>query len=99
MLVTTSMTLILSLRTYWPRKRGLVNVTLENTFALNAPLIFIMNIPPATPPPFKIGLPLSLEEIYLLVFLLNVFNAFFTPTSGLIIPHFVAKDEYRQAIN
>ena len=37
-------------------------------------------------------------QIYLLVFLLNIFNAFFTPTYRSIIPHIVAKDEYRQAI-
>jgi len=37
-------------------------------------------------------------QIYVLVFLLNIFNAFFTPTYRAIIPHIVAKDEYRQAI-
>ncbi|TDE13239.1 MULTISPECIES: MFS transporter [Dyadobacter] len=37
-------------------------------------------------------------QIYLLVFLLNIFNAFFTPTYRSIIPHIVAKDQYRQAI-
>lgn len=37
-------------------------------------------------------------QIYVLVFALNIFNAFFTPTYKSIIPHVVAKDEYRQAI-
>ncbi|TDE14720.1 MFS transporter [Dyadobacter psychrotolerans] len=37
-------------------------------------------------------------QIYLLVFLLNVFNAFFTPTYRSIIPHIVAKEQYRPAI-
>lgn len=37
-------------------------------------------------------------QIYLLVFLLNVFNAFFTPTYKAIIPHIVSKTDYRQAI-
>jgi NRE family putative nickel resistance protein-like MFS transporter len=37
-------------------------------------------------------------QIYALVFLLNVFNAFFTPTYKSIIPHIVDRPEYRQAI-
>ncbi|MBU1821533.1 MAG: MFS transporter [Bacteroidetes bacterium] len=37
-------------------------------------------------------------QIYGLVFLLNVFNAFFTPTYKSIIPHVVPKADYRQAI-
>jgi len=37
-------------------------------------------------------------QIYALVFLLNVFNAFFTPTYKSIIPHIVDRGEYRQAI-
>ena len=37
-------------------------------------------------------------QIYLLVFLLNIFNAFFTPTYKAIIPHIVSKTDYRQAI-
>lgn len=37
-------------------------------------------------------------QIYVLVFLLNVFNAFFTPTYKSIIPQIVEKGSYRQAI-
>ena len=37
-------------------------------------------------------------QIYGLVFLLNVFNAFFTPTYKAIIPQIVDKQYYRQAI-
>ncbi len=37
-------------------------------------------------------------QIYVLVFLLNVFNAFFTPTYKSIIPQVVEKAYYRQAI-
>ena len=37
-------------------------------------------------------------QIYSLVFLLNVFNAFFTPTYKAIIPQVVDKHYYRQAI-
>ncbi|MEZ0612354.1 MFS transporter [Fibrella sp. WM1] len=37
-------------------------------------------------------------QIYSLVFLLNVFNAFFTPTYKAIIPQVVDKRYYRQAI-
>lgn len=37
-------------------------------------------------------------QIYGLVFLLNVFNAFFTPTYKAIIPQVVKKQYYRQAI-
>ena len=37
-------------------------------------------------------------QIYVLVFLLNVFNAFFTPTYKAVIPHLVDKSIYRQAI-
>lgn len=37
-------------------------------------------------------------QIYVLVFLLNVFNAFFTPTYRSIIPQIIEKDYYRQAI-
>ncbi len=37
-------------------------------------------------------------QIYVLVFLLNVFNAFFTPTYKSIIPQVVEKAHYRQAI-
>ena len=37
-------------------------------------------------------------QIYGLVFLLNVFNAFFTPTYKAIIPQVVDKQYYRQAI-
>lgn len=37
-------------------------------------------------------------HIYVLVFLLNVFNAFFTPTYKAIIPHIVDKGIYRQAV-
>jgi NRE family putative nickel resistance protein-like MFS transporter len=37
-------------------------------------------------------------QIYLLVFLLNVFNAFFTPTYRSVIPQVVNKDIYRQAV-
>ncbi|MEO8794270.1 MAG: MFS transporter, partial [Daejeonella sp.] len=37
-------------------------------------------------------------QIYVLVFLLNIFNAFFTPTYKSIIPHIVDKQYYRQAI-
>lgn len=45
-------------------------------------------------------LPFVTEEwqIYVLVFLLNVFNAFFTPTYRSIIPQVVEKAYYRQAI-
>ena len=37
-------------------------------------------------------------QIYVLVFLLNVFNAFFTPTYKSIIPQVVPKEHYREAI-
>ncbi|CAN5485190.1 MFS transporter [soil metagenome] len=37
-------------------------------------------------------------QIYVLVFLLNVFNAFFTPTYHSVIPQVVNKDIYRQAV-
>ncbi|CAN5130234.1 MFS transporter [soil metagenome] len=37
-------------------------------------------------------------HIYTLVFLLNVFNAFFTPTYRSVIPQVVQKDIYRQAV-
>ncbi|MBC7654695.1 MAG: MFS transporter [Oligoflexus sp.] len=37
-------------------------------------------------------------QIYVLVFLLNVFNAFFTPTYKSIIPQIVPKKYYREAI-
>jgi NRE family putative nickel resistance protein-like MFS transporter len=37
-------------------------------------------------------------QIYILVFLLNVFNAFFTPTYQAVIPQIVDKANYRQAI-
>lgn len=37
-------------------------------------------------------------QIYVLVFLLNVFNAFFTPTYRSVIPTIVEKGIYRQAI-
>lgn len=37
-------------------------------------------------------------QIYVLVFLLNIFNAFFTPTYKSIIPQIVDKIIYRQAI-
>ena len=37
-------------------------------------------------------------QIYALVFLLNVFNAFFTPTYRAIIPQIVEKKYYREAI-
>jgi MFS transporter, NRE family, putaive nickel resistance protein len=37
-------------------------------------------------------------QIYLLIFLLNVFNAFFTPTYRSIIPQIIKKDDYRQAV-
>eukprot|EP00388_Colpodella_angusta_P023202 GDKJ01059241.1.p1 GENE.GDKJ01059241.1~~GDKJ01059241.1.p1 ORF type:complete len:243 (+),score=-17.98 GDKJ01059241.1:180-908(+) len=37
-------------------------------------------------------------QIYVLVFLLNVFNAFFTPTYKSIIPQVVDQKNYRQAI-
>ncbi|RKD15108.1 MFS transporter [Pelobium manganitolerans] len=37
-------------------------------------------------------------QIYVLVFLLNVFNAFFTPTYRTVIPAIVEKGLYRQAI-
>lgn len=37
-------------------------------------------------------------QIYVLVFLLNVFNAFFTPTYRSVIPQIVKKDIYRQAV-
>ncbi len=45
-------------------------------------------------------LPFVTEEwqIYVLVFLLNVFNAFFTPTYRSVIPTIVEKSIYRQAI-
>jgi MFS transporter, NRE family, putaive nickel resistance protein len=45
-------------------------------------------------------LPFVAEEwqIYVLVFLLNVFNAFFTPTYRSVIPTIVEKGIYRQAI-
>lgn len=37
-------------------------------------------------------------QIYALVFLLNVFNAFFTPTYRAIIPQIIEKKYYREAI-
>jgi NRE family putative nickel resistance protein-like MFS transporter len=37
-------------------------------------------------------------QIYTLVFLLNVFNAFFTPTYRSVIPHVVDHTQYRQAV-
>lgn len=37
-------------------------------------------------------------QIYMLVFLLNVFNAFFTPTYKSIIPQVVDQKNYRQAV-
>eukprot|EP01137_Pigoraptor_chileana_P026207 Opistho-2@96848 len=37
-------------------------------------------------------------QIYVLVFLLNVFNAFFTPTYKSIIPQVVDQKNYRQSI-
>jgi NRE family putative nickel resistance protein-like MFS transporter len=37
-------------------------------------------------------------QIYALVFLLNVFNAFFTPTYRAVIPQVVDKAHYRQAV-
>lgn len=37
-------------------------------------------------------------QIYVLVFLMNVFNAFFTPTYRSVIPQIVDKKLYRQAI-
>ena len=37
-------------------------------------------------------------QIYVLVFLLNIFNAFFTPTYKSIIPQIVEQKTYRQAI-
>lgn len=37
-------------------------------------------------------------QIYILFFLMNVFNAFFTPTFRSIIPQIVDKKLYRQAI-
>lgn len=37
-------------------------------------------------------------QIFVLVFLLNVFNAFFTPTYKSVIPNIVDKKDYRQAI-
>lgn len=37
-------------------------------------------------------------QIYSLVFLLNVFNAFFTPTYRAVIPQVVDKAHYRQAV-
>lgn len=37
-------------------------------------------------------------QIYALVFLLNIFNAFFTPTYRAIIPHVIEKDYYRQSV-
>lgn len=37
-------------------------------------------------------------QIYVLVFLLNVFYAFFTPTYRSVIPQIVKKDIYRQAV-
>lgn len=45
-------------------------------------------------------LPFVTEEwqIYLLMFLMNVFNAFFSPTYRSIIPQIVDKSLYRQAI-
>ena len=45
-------------------------------------------------------LPFITEEwhIYVLVFLLNVFNAFFSPTYRSVIPQIVDKSIYRQAI-
>jgi NRE family putative nickel resistance protein-like MFS transporter len=45
-------------------------------------------------------LPFVTEEwqIYVLVFLMNVFNAFFSPTYRSIIPQIVDKSLYRQAI-
>uniref|UniRef100_UPI00359429D9 MFS transporter n=1 Tax=Pricia sp. TaxID=2268138 RepID=UPI00359429D9 len=45
-------------------------------------------------------LPFVTEEwqIYVLIFLMNVFNAFFSPTYRSIIPQIVEKSIYRQAI-
>lgn len=40
----------------------------------------------------------SVWQIYVLVFLLNIFNAFFTPTYRSVIPAIVDKGIYRQAI-
>jgi NRE family putative nickel resistance protein-like MFS transporter len=37
-------------------------------------------------------------QVYSLIFLLNVFNAFFTPTYRSVIPHIIEKDYYRQAV-
>lgn len=37
-------------------------------------------------------------QIYLLVFFLNVFSAFFTPTYRAIIPQIVGAEEYREAV-
>lgn len=37
-------------------------------------------------------------QIYALVFLLNVFNAFFTPTYRAVIPQVVEHNQYRQAV-
>jgi NRE family putative nickel resistance protein-like MFS transporter len=37
-------------------------------------------------------------QIYILVFLLNIFNAFFTPTYKSVIPQIVDKKYYREAI-
>ncbi|GAC1313101.1 MAG: MFS transporter [Mucilaginibacter sp.] len=37
-------------------------------------------------------------QIYSLVFLLNVFNAFFTPTYRSVIPQVVSHNDYRQAV-
>lgn len=37
-------------------------------------------------------------QIYILVFMLNVFNGFFTPTYRAVIPHVVEKQHYRQSV-
>jgi len=37
-------------------------------------------------------------QIYMLIFLLNVFNAFFTPTYRSVIPQVVDRSHYRQAV-
>jgi len=37
-------------------------------------------------------------QIYPLVFSLNIFNAFFTPTYRSVIPHVIEKDYYRQSV-
>jgi NRE family putative nickel resistance protein-like MFS transporter len=37
-------------------------------------------------------------QIYVLVFMLNVFNGFFTPTYRAVIPHVVERQYYRQSV-